>query len=88
MLARAGWREVDFAPFDHEVSPGLGDDPDPVARAVEFAMRIGPLASRLRDLPRDVRAEARTLLAAAFREHLRDGEVRLPASAWIVTARA
>ncbi|SES65671.1 class I SAM-dependent methyltransferase [Oceanicella actignis] len=88
VLEGAGWREVAFTPFDHEVAPELGDDPDPAARAADFAMRIGPLASRLAGAPADLRAEAARRLRAAMAAHLREGAVRLPASAWIVTARA
>lgn len=88
MLAAAGWRDVAAAPFDHDVPLGAGDDPDPVARAVLFACRIGPLASRLLGQPPALRAAVRARLAEGFAPLVQDGAVRVPASAWVVTARA
>lgn len=88
MLARAGWRDVAAAPFDHTAPIGVGDDPDPVARAVRFATRIGPLASRLAGQPPELRDAVKARLRDGFAPLVKDGAVRVAASAWIVTARA
>ncbi|MFT7027496.1 MAG: SAM-dependent methyltransferase [Paracoccaceae bacterium] len=88
MLTAAGWRGVRATAFDHDTPIGAGDDPDPVARAVLFACRIGPLASRVLALPRDGREAVKARLAAGFAPLVRDGAVRVPASAWIVEATA
>jgi hypothetical protein len=50
--------------------------------------RVGPLARRLREAPEAKRHEARAFLDQRLRRHVRDGAVRLPASAWIIAARA
>ena len=64
-----------------------GDDPDPVARAADFMMRIGPLAAKLRGATPQAKQEARDFLHHRLARHVTDGAVRLMASAWIITAR-
>lgn len=88
LLRGAGWRDVRATAYDHRVPIGAGTDPDPIARAVLFACRIGPLASRIAALAPEARAAVRARLAAGFDAHLEDGAVRVPASAWIIEARA
>jgi SAM-dependent methyltransferase len=87
-LATAGWRGIAFEPVEAEVAFGTGTDPDPVARAVAYFLRIGPLAGRLRGAPEAERRAVARLLADALSGWLRGGAVRLPAAGWIVTARA
>jgi len=88
MLQGAGWRDVAATPFDHDAPIGVGDDPDPAMRAVAFACRIGPLASRLAGKPPEFRAAVKARLRSGFAPFVKDGAVRVAASAWIVTARA
>jgi len=48
LLEGAGFRCVNHQTFDFMAEISEGDDPDPIARAVRFMMKIGPLALRLR----------------------------------------
>ncbi len=84
----SGWNGLAWEPFSSTAPLALGDDPDPTARAADFVLRIGPLARRLRDQPSEVRSWIRTALKETFAEYLADGEVRVPITAWIITARA
>jgi len=86
ILTAAGWQDVVF----HDLPFGMviGDGDDPVAAAVHFTMRIGPVARALRDAGPDAEAAAKARFAEAFASY-RDGDtVALPAKAWLVTARA
>ena len=88
ILSEAGFtgiREHEHA-YSAEISEG--DDPDPVARAVRFMMRIGPLAARLRGAPDAAKEEAEVFLSERLRRHVHDGAVRLRASSWIIRAEA
>lgn len=86
ILAASGWRDVVLAPFCFDMV--MGDGADPVAAAVHFALKIGPAARAIHDAGREVAAIAADRLSEAFRKHLRDSVVALPAAVWIVTARA
>lgn len=88
VLAGAGWREVAWEGAETVARLGAGEEADPVARAVAFALRIGPLASRLRGFGEREKGAVARLLAESFAAHVRGGAVELPAFAWIVTARA
>lgn len=88
MLAGAGWRGAQARRFAHETPLSLGDDPDPLERAVLSTFRIGTAAGLLAQASEPVRAEARARLREGFAPYVRDGAVMLPASSWIVTARA
>jgi len=87
VLSGAGFVDVRESTFEYMAEIGTGDDPDPLTRATEFMLCIGPLAQRLRGAPDAARAEAERFLRARLARHLRDGAVRLLASAWIVEAR-
>ncbi len=86
ILADAGFGEPEFQPFDFDTVVGVGDDP--VADAIAYFSRIGPFASLLRDLDETHRPAAIEALQAVAAAHLVDGDVRLRAAAWIVTARS
>jgi SAM-dependent methyltransferase len=88
ILSGAGWREVAWAEVDGTFAPSAGDDPDPVRRAIAFTLRIGPLASRLRDAPPEMRAAIAARLEEGFAPLVSDGAVRLKWAAWVITARA
>ena len=88
LLEGAGFGAVRAHPHDFVAEIADGEDADPVARAVAFMLRIGPLARRLRDLPDEARREAAAFLHARLRPHVEGGAVRLNASAWIIEARA
>ncbi len=86
ILADAGWQNPVFHALPFAMV--MGEGADPVAAAVNFALRIGPAARAVRDAGPDVEAIARTRLAAAFAAHLADGQVGLPATVWLITAEA
>ncbi|QPH53536.1 class I SAM-dependent methyltransferase [Pontivivens ytuae] len=88
LLTGAGWSDVALTPVDREAAISTGSDPDPVARATAFTLRIGILASRLRERSEEERAAVADALAAAFAPLVREGAVRIPTAGWIVTARA
>ncbi len=86
ILEQAGWQNIVFHALPFGMVMGEGDDP--AAAAVNFALRIGPAARAIRDAGPDVEAEAKVRLAAAFADHLSNGQVALPAAIWLVTADA
>ncbi|MDB5677605.1 class I SAM-dependent methyltransferase [Sphingomonas bacterium] len=86
VLARSGWAGAEVRPLDFDYLPGAGDDP--IADAVDFFSRIGPVARALAEQPADRRPaliERLRELLAPFAAH---GVVALPAAAWIWTATA
>ena len=88
VLQAAGFGDIDARSMEFDAIISDGDDPDPVARAADFMMRIGPMASRLRGASPDEKARTRRALLARLADHLRGDAVRLAASAWVITARA
>ncbi len=79
ILAAAGFAAVDIRPYDLAIGGAAIDD------TLRLALRVGPLASALREAP-----ERRDAVAAAVKARLAlrltaDG-VRMPAAVWIVTA--
>ena len=56
--------------------------------AVETALEIGPSSRALEGHPQDIRAAAKNSIREALTPFVRGQSVRLPASIWIVTARA
>ena len=88
LLESAGFGDIREHAHDFAAEIGDGDDPDAVARAIQFMTRVGPLAARLREAPESVRREAAAFLDARLRRHVEGGAVRLHASAWIIEARA
>ncbi|QIE55112.1 class I SAM-dependent methyltransferase [Pikeienuella piscinae] len=89
MLEAAGWRRVAWAPADAVVEFGAGMGGDKVEAATRFAMEIGPMASRLRDVSEGVRRKVESAVHAAMAKRAAcDGRPQATAAAWIVTARA
>lgn len=85
LLAQAGFREIIWQEANTRPEISLGDDPDPVARAVAFMTRVGPLARRLREEADEAaRSEVAELLTARLGPHVEGGSVRLGASAWVI----
>jgi hypothetical protein len=87
-LEKAGWNNIAWRAVDARAILTTGDDPDPVARAVEFTLRIGPLARRLEGMAPEKRTEIAKLVAAAYQEYLDGDVVRVPTKAWIISANA
>ncbi|MEO0913375.1 MAG: class I SAM-dependent methyltransferase [Pseudomonadota bacterium] len=88
LLQEAGWQDLAWTGFEMRVPIGLGEDSDPTARAADFVLQIGPLAARLRGKPAELKSWLRTELKGAFAPYVDHDTVRLPAKAWIITARA
>lgn len=88
LLEGAGFHDVRVETSEYLAEIADGDDPDPLQRAIDFMLRIGPLASRLRGTPDAARREAEVFLKSRLARHVQDGAVRLLASAWIIEARA
>ncbi len=85
VLSDAGWREIDFEPYDFAMIAGAGDDP--VEDAVGYFSTIGPAARAASEMDADERERflARVRELAARNRH--EGIVSLRAAVWIVTAR-
>lgn len=86
ILSAAGWHDVALEPCDYAMIAGEGDDA--LDQAVAYFQRIGPAAGAIADLTEAARERAIEDLRAMLAAHRSDGRVALPASAWIVTARA
>lgn len=86
MLARAGWGDVTAEPVEYRYVAGRGADP--VADAVDFLRRIGPIARSLREAASVERAAMLDTLRGILHTHLDKGEIAFPAAAWIWRARA
>lgn len=84
ILGEAGFEAVALEPVDTERdlsrSGGLDD-------AVNAALGAGPAMRLLHDQPPDMVSAAREAVRRALSPLVRGGRVRLPAAAWIVTAR-
>lgn len=86
LLENAGFTAVDFELWRGEqLVGGPGAGPDQAADFVLTAMSFG---DALKDKPAPARAEVRAELIALFAAHHRDGAVRMPAGAWLISARA
>ncbi len=87
LLEGAGFGDLRAGEHDFIAEIAEGDAPDPVARAVAFMAKVGPMARRLRDLPEAERGPALDALTGHLRGHITNGAVRLRASAWVIEAR-
>ena len=86
ILTAAGWRDVMLEPYDYAMIAGEGEGA--LDEAVAYFQRIGPAAGAIADLAGAARDRAIDALRAMLADHLSQGRVALPASAWIVTARS
>jgi SAM-dependent methyltransferase len=86
ILSRAGWRQAQAVPLDFDYVAGAGADP--VADAIDYFGRIGPVARALRDLDESRRSLLAEGLEALVRDHRRDDRIVFPAAAWIWSATA
>ena len=88
LLDGAGFHDVSAKPYDFLAELSDGDDPDPLERGISFMMRIGPLASRLKDASPESKDEARAFLRRRLARYVQDDAVKVQASAWIIQAQA
>jgi len=86
ILTRAGWSVAGAEVADFAYVAGAGDDP--VADAVSYFTRIGPLASTIAATDPADRPRLLDRLAAALARHSDGSCVQFPASAWLWRARA
>lgn len=86
ILARAGWTDIEFEPFDLAMIVGAG--PDAVEDTIGYFSAIGPAARTLRELDDEPRAAFLDRLRDLARRNLQDGVVALRAGTWIVTAKS
>ncbi len=84
ILETAGWSVAGYARVDFTYLVGAGEDP--IADAIAFFRRIGPLASALKDASDPAAVTAR--LKVALERYTNGSSVAFPASAWIWRARA
>lgn len=84
LLADAGWADAEATRVDYGYVAGAGAEP--LADAVSFFSRIGPVAQAIAGSPD--RAALLDRLAAALEHYTVGDTVTLPASAWIWRARA
>lgn len=88
ILQGAGFQDVTFEAFEFMAEISEGTNPDPVARAADFMLRIGPMAAKMRGATDAAKAEARDFLCHRLGRHVQANAVRLLGSAWMITARA
>lgn len=86
ILTRAGWSAVRADAVDFAYVAGAGDDP--VADAISYFTRIGPLAPTLAAADPADRLGLLDRLAAALARHSDGSYVQFPASAWLWRAQA
>ena len=84
ILRAAGFAAPEAAPLDFAFVAGEGEDP--VADALGYFRRIGPVAALLRTLDEPDKQAASAMLSEIVAAHATDGRVVFGAAAWIVTA--
>ena len=84
ILNAAGWREIEFEPFDYAYIAGYGDDP--VEDALEYLSTIGPAARAIAELREMEKAAFIERLRGYLRDHRSGKVVAFPGAAWIVSA--
>jgi SAM-dependent methyltransferase len=83
ILARAGWRQIAIERGDHAMIFGSTAE-----EAAHAALVVGPLARSIAELPADTRARILERLIEAMAPFVTPVGVALPASCWLVSARA
>jgi hypothetical protein len=84
ILREAGFAAPDMAPLDFRFV--VGEGADPVADALGYFRRIGPLATLLRALEEPARSAATDLLRSIVSAHRQEGRVAFAGAAWIVAS--
>ena len=85
IFQQSGW-SVKASHIDGSLAMNQISSNSPVDDAVKFAMKVGPLGSRLKALEPDARQAVCDALEDAMRRKLHDGVVRLSTAGWIITA--
>lgn len=88
ILHEAGFADIHFQPFDHDIIFGRGENSDAaIDDALHMAFELGPLSRALADTDDDIRQRAAQAVRAAFAKKATDNHVIINGAAWIVTAR-
>ncbi len=85
IMQQSGWA-IEVAHVDGSLAMNEVTATDPVDDAVQFAMKVGPLGSRVKALKPDVRQAVCDALADAMRGKLRDGVIRFSTAGWLIAA--
>jgi len=85
ILQQSGW-SVEARHIDGSLAMNEVFATNPVDDAVQFAMKVGPLGSRLKALEPDVRQAVWDALADTMRKKLSDGVIRFSTAGWLITA--
>jgi len=85
ILGEADFKQIAMEPCNLVLDLAIGRG---LEAAVETALEIGPSSRALEGHPQDIRAAAKNSIREALTPFVRGQSVRLPASIWIVTARA
>lgn len=88
ILERSGWQNLTWRAVEISAEIATGSDPDPIERAVQFSLRIGPLARRLAGTAPKVRRNVGQAVRAAYQDYLDGDAVRVPTKAWVITGKA
>ena len=86
LLAEAGFKDVILEAVDETLL--LAGRPMELEEAVEFMLQLGPGVALLRDANDALRAKVRSGVQEALRPYYSEEGLRMPAAAWLVTARA
>jgi hypothetical protein len=84
ILREAGFAPPRISPLDFDFTVGAGENP--IADAVGYFRRVGPMAAMLGPLDEAVGAAATDMLASIAADHEIEGRVTFGAAAWIVTS--
>lgn len=85
LLAGAGFRDVAVDPLETETVFAGGGTPDEV---LPMLLDVGPFAALLREVDESVRSKVVAAVRDAITPYATPEGVRMPAAAWLVTARA
>src|SRR2546421_10974031 len=85
ILSDAGFKQIAMEPCNLVLDLAIGRG---LEAAVETALEIGPSSRALEGHPPDIQAAAKNSIRQALTPFVRGQSVPLPASIWIVTARA
>lgn len=85
ILAAAGFTNVEMEPCPLSLDAGIGRGLD---GAVQGALDIGPVSRALQDQPPELRAAVAGAIRETLAPFVKGDSVPLPASIWIVTAKA
>lgn len=87
-LTKSGWKNIRTKPVDHEIVMGAGIEGDPLEAALHFAMKIGPLSSRMEGMDDAQQTKIHDAVRAGLEKHLMNGVVRVNGACWLITAEA